>query len=185
MPREKESARFLRLRVRDKTVVHYSPVGFLALMSVPRLLVVVLVIGMGGPLPLAWGQPADSTAFPSDSTTAGPSAVTQRVVAAFSEGNARRLLTPSADRVEISLFGSRTFYSSSQALYVLREFFRSHAPGRFVVADVMETGTSCFVQGRYEEARVTRWHHVYVRLDQPADADLWSLHEVRIEAVDE
>ena len=154
-------------------------------MSVPRLLVAFLVIGIAGPPPLAWGQPADSTALSADSTTALPSAVTQRVVTAFTEGNARRLLTPSADRVEISLFGSRTFYSSSQALYVLREFFRSHAPGRFVVADVMETGTSCFVQGRYEEARMTRRHHVYVRLDQSEDADLWSLHEVRIEAADE
>jgi len=154
-------------------------------MSIPKLLVVLLMIGVVAPPPLVRGQPADSAAASADSTTARPSVVAQRVATAFSEGDARRLLTPSADRVEISLFGSRTFYSSSQALYVLREFFRSHAPGRFVVADVMETGTSCFVQGRYEEARMARRHHVYVRLDQPEDADLWSLHEVRIEAVDE
>jgi hypothetical protein len=110
--------------------------------------------------------------------------VVQRVAAAFTDGNAARLLTPSADRVEIALFGARTFYSSAQALYVLREFFRRHAPQRFQVRDVMEAGTSCFVRGEYEQSRRTRQLQVYVRLGQSED-NLWRLHEVRIEAPSE
>ncbi len=149
-------------------------------MSVSRSLAVFLVLGLGGGLSAAQGQPADSSASVPDSTT-GPPAVAQRVAAAFAEGDARRLLTPSADRVEISLFGNRTFYSSSQAVYVLREFFRSHPPGHFALGDVMEAGTSFFVRGEYEEARRVRRHRVYVRLDQSQGKDLWNLHEVRIE----
>jgi hypothetical protein len=45
----------------------------------------------------------------------------------------------------------------------------------------MEAGTSFFVRGEYEEARMARRHRVYVRLDRPQGKDLWNLHEVRIE----
>ncbi|MEF8816345.1 MAG: DUF4783 domain-containing protein [Salinibacter sp.] len=154
-------------------------------MSVSRSLVVVLLFGLGGAPSVAQGQPADSIATVSDSTTEGPPAVARRVATAFSDGDARRLLTPSADRVEISLFGNRTFYSSSQAVYVLREFFRRHTPGRFVVGDVTEAGASYFVRGEYEEARRVRRHRVYVRLDQPDGEELWNLHELRIEHASE
>jgi hypothetical protein len=149
-------------------------------MSTLRWSLVLLLILVGGAPPVAWGQASDSLAQASDSVEAPP-AVAQRIAAAFSEGDANRLLTPSADRIEISLFGARTFYSSAQALYVLREFFRSHAPRRFQVRDVMETGTSCFVQGEYEQARRARRLQVYVRLGQAEGADLWQLHEIRIE----
>jgi len=146
---------------------------------VQRSLVLLLVV-IGGAPPGACGQAADSIARAPDSTLQAPPAVVQRVATAFTDGNAARLLTPSADRVEITLFGARTFYSSAQALYVLREFFRRHAPQRFQVRNVMEAGTSCFVQGEYEQSRRTRQLQVYVRLGQSED-NLWRLHEVRIE----
>jgi len=137
---------------------------------------------------MAYGQASDSLDPGPDSLHPAPdsaavlqSAVAQRVAGAFSSGDASRLLNPAADRIEISLFGARTFYSSAQALYVLREFFRSHAPRRFRVQDVMETGTSCFVQGEYEQARRARRLQVYVRLGQPEGNELWHLHEIRIE----
>lgn len=157
-----------------------------------RLSMVLLLVGICGAPSVVCGQASDSLerapdslAQDVDSTEAKRSAVAKRVAGAFSEGNASRLLTPSADRVEISLFGTRTFYSSAQALYVLREFFRSHVPGRFVVGDVMETGTTCFVRGAYEEARVERQLRVYVRLDRPERESPWHLQEVRIEGVSE
>ncbi|WP_263785051.1 DUF4783 domain-containing protein [Salinibacter grassmerensis] len=150
-------------------------------MSVPKSLMVLLVVGIGGAPSVVQGQAADSIASVPDSTTEDTPAVARRVATAFAEGDARRLLTPSADRVEISLFGNRTFYSDSQAVYVLREFFRRHPSGRFAMGDVMAAGTSFFVRGEYEEARMARRHHVYVRLDQPQGEDLWNLHEVRIE----
>lgn len=149
---------------------------------------VLLLIGIGGAPPVVWGQATDSlTQVPdsiaqlSDSAEGEQSAVAKRVAGAFSEGDAGRLLTPSADRIEISLFGARTFYSSAQALYVLREFFRSHTPERFQIGDVVETGTSCFVRGEYEQARVARRLQVYVRLDRPEGEDLWHLNEIRID----
>jgi len=149
-------------------------------MSTLRRSLVLLLIVVGGAPPVVWGQAPDSVSRSPDSTEEAP-AVARRVATAFSEGDANRLLTPSADRVEISLFGARTFYSSGQALYVLREFFRTHAPHRFRIRDVMETGTSCFVQGEYEQARRARRLQVYVRLGQTEGKDLWHLQEVRIE----
>ncbi len=139
------------------------------------------MLGMGAFPSIVWGQVPDTVTHAADSTDGGRSAVARRVAVAFSEGDASRLLQPSADRVEISLFGTRTFYSSAQALYVLREFFRSHAPRRFMVGDVMETATSCFVRGEYEQARVERRLQVYVRLDRSDREVPWHLREVRIE----
>lgn len=157
-------------------------------MSDLRLSMVLLLIGLSGAPAVAYGQTSDSldqvpdSAAPApDSATVLQSAVAKRVAGAFSSGDASRLLNPAADRIEISLFGARTFYSSAQALYVLREFFRSHAPRRFVVGNVMETGTTCLVQGAYEEVRVERPLRVYVRLDRSEGEAPWHLQEVRIE----
>lgn len=134
---------------------------------------------------LVQGQTPDSSGQTSDTTQGIPSAVVERVNGAFSEGNADRLLVPSADRVEINLFGTRTYYSSAQALYVMREFFRTHIPDHFEVVDVMETGSSCFVQGRYRQARVDQRLKVYVRLGQVDDGASWHLREVSIETAPE
>ncbi len=180
LPRWGLSARFLR---RKKTALFPFlvswPVACL-MCPVQRSLVLLLVLVGSGPH-VGWGQAADSLASAPDSTLEAPRAVVQRVAAAFAEGNATRLLTPSADRVEITLFGARTFYSNAQALYVLREFFRRHAPHGFRVQDVMEAGTSCFVQGAYEPSRRTSQLQVYVRLGRLKDEDLWRLHEVRVQ----
>lgn len=150
-------------------------------MNVLRLSMVLLLIGTSGSPAVAQGQAQDSSGAASDTSAGGLSVVVERVVTAFSEGDASHLLDPSASRVEVSLFGTRTYYSSAQALYVLRKFFRSHAPRRFLVQDVMETKTSCFVRGRYEQARVTQWLQVYVRLSQSDEEEVWRLHEVNVE----
>jgi hypothetical protein len=157
-------------------------------MSILRLSMALLLIGISGVPSVVCGQASDSLDQVPDSIDPAPdsavalqSAVAKRVAGALSNGDASRLLEPAADRIEISLFGARTFYSSAQALYVLREFFRSHAPRRFVVGNVMETGTTCLVQGAYEEARAGRKLRVYVRLDRPEGGTPWHLQEVRIE----
>jgi hypothetical protein len=109
-----------------------------------------------------------------------PDTVLQRVTTAFSDGNAQLLLSPAADRVEVSLFGTRTFYSSAQAFYVLREFFDTHPPAAFSVNDATGAGRSCFLRGRLDHAHDERTLQVYVRLVHRGDA--WQLHEVRIDA---
>lgn len=146
-------------------------------MTFLRLSLVLFLLGGGGEVSVAWGQAADSTAD-------GPADVVERVTEAFGQGDPERLLVPSADRVEVTLFGARTFYSNAQAFYVLRDFFRSHAPRAFSVNDVTEAGTSCFVRGIYEQDRVDRPLHVFVRFGK-GDEEAWRLHEIRIEDASE
>jgi hypothetical protein len=140
-------------------------------MSLVRLALILLLIG--------GGQSLVDAARAQETSEAVPDTVVQRVSAAFRTGNAQLLLTPSADRVEVSLFGTRTFYSSAQAFYVLREFFDVHPPARFSLADTTGAGSSCFLRGQFEHARDERILRVYVRLVRNEE-DAWRLHEVRI-----
>ena len=143
-------------------------------MSPVRLSLVLLLAGMS--VPVALGQ----TTAPDRPTTV-PDTVVQRVSSAFQSGNAQQLLAPSADRVEVSLFGTRTFYSNAQAFYVLRKFFEAHPPARFALADTTGAGSSFFLRGRFEHTRDERILQVYVRLVRHQD-HAWQLHEVRIGA---
>lgn len=142
-------------------------------MTACRLSLAVLLLGVG-PV-VAWGQPSAAVGA-DDSLTV----VQQRVTEAFAEGAPRDLLSPAAERIELSLFGVRSFYSSAQAFYVLRDFFETHPPRRFRVEDVTTTGDSCFITGRYFHRRGERMLQVYVRLVLRPERS-WILHEVRIE----
>lgn len=146
----------------------------LAPMSVARLTMIVLLVGLST-TPVRAQQQAGTAA------TAVPDTVVQRVSTAFREGNVRRLLTPAADRIEVSLFGTRTFYSSAQAFYVLREFFDTHSPVEFVLVDATGAGKSCFLRGRIAPDRDERPLQVYVRLVRKG-TETWQLHEVRIDS---
>lgn len=137
-----------------------------------RVALLVLLVGMGATT--AWGQPQDST-----SESSQPNQVVDRVTEAFVNGRPEQLLGPATDRVELSLFGTRTLYSSAQAFYVLRDFFSNYTPRRFRVDDVTATASSCFVSGMYEHAQSERALQVFVRLVQQDEA--WRLHEVRID----
>lgn len=154
-------------------------------MTISRLSVVLLLAGLCGTPSAAGGQVPDSANSVADTTWEAPPGVVERVAKSFSEGDAARLLAPSSDRVEVNLFGARTFYSSTQALYVLRKFFRSHVPRRFLVDDVVETGTSCFVRGTYEQAHVAQRLLVFVQLSHSEEEKSWQLQEVRIEKASE
>jgi hypothetical protein len=142
-------------------------------MTPVRIAFPLLLVGMM--VPVARGQtPAAGEARPVRDT------IVTRVVTAFTNGNAQRLLSPAADRVEVSLFGTRTFYSNAQAFYVLEDFFDTHPPTRFEVDDVTETGESCFLRGRFDHRRDERTLQVYVRLTHRDAA--WRLQEIRIAA---
>ncbi|MEM9996969.1 MAG: DUF4783 domain-containing protein, partial [Bacteroidota bacterium] len=62
----------------------------------------------------------------------GPSAADSLLVPQFEEafgaGDAETLLRDAATRVELSLFGRASFYSRTQALFVMRDFFRRYPP---------------------------------------------------------
>ena len=142
-------------------------------MTPARFALPLLLVGMM--VPMARGQSSTAGDAPSVQDT-----ITTRVATAFTSGDAERLLTPAADRVEVSLFGTRTFYSSAQAFYVLDDFFDTHPPARFEVEDVTETGESCFLRGRFDHRRDERTLQVYVRLTHRDAA--WQLQEIRIDA---
>lgn len=109
-----------------------------------------------------------------------PEAVVERVQSAFEDGNADLLLDDAADRVEVSLPGTRAYYSRSQAMYVLREFFDNHGPRRFATKDVSTAGTSFFITGRFWHVRSEQPFSVYTRF---SGTDQAQLQEVRIEPV--
>lgn len=143
-------------------------------MSLSRLSILVLLAGLS--TTAVRGQ--DQVAEPAEAI---PDTLEQRVATAFRAGDVRRLLSPAASRVEVSLFGTRTLYSSAQAFYVLREFFDTHPPADFILADATTTGDSFFLRGRFEHTRDDRPLQVYIRLVRQEETP-WQLQEVRIDS---
>jgi len=127
--------------------------------------VLIAFLGAAGPAP-AWTQPAEEEA------------VVRRVRLSILEGDARALLSPATDRLEVSLFGAQSFYSSAQAQYVLRDFFKNYPPQRFEVVEVARSGGSQMVSGRYWHARTDQPLHMYVYLILRGGA--WQLEGVRV-----
>lgn len=147
--------------------------AFVSLPASARLVLALLFVGLGATGTHGQDQPAVPAVVVPDTVVA-------HISTAFANGDAQVLLTPATDRVEVSLFGTRTFYSSAQAFYVLRDFFDSHPPADFSTGDATATGRSAFVQGRYSHRRDERTLQVYVRLVHRDDR--WKLQEVRIDA---
>jgi hypothetical protein len=111
-----------------------------------------------------------------------PSELIERVSSAFQNGDAQKLLGETSNRIEVGLPGTRAYYSRSQAVYVLREFFEEHVPTRFSVEDVSEAGTSYFVTGRFWYSRSEQPMHVYTRF---ANGDAYTVYEIRVEPIRE
>lgn len=104
----------------------------------------------------------------------------QHVTSGFEAGDARTLLQDAADRVEISLFGTRTFYSRGQAFYVVDNFFQEYGPRRFALEDTVAADGSSFLTGRYWHVRTDRPLQVFIRMGTPDQQ--WKIQEVRIES---
>jgi hypothetical protein len=107
-----------------------------------------------------------------------PEAILNDLANALTGGDAEALLANGSDRVEVSLFGTRTYYSRAQALYVLRDFFKKYGPRRFEADDVAEAGQMYFVTGRYWHLRAERPLRIYLRVSLQNES--WRLHEVRV-----
>lgn len=122
---------------------------------------------------------AQSTSAQQSSPAQVPEVAVEQLGDAFSNGNEQALLAQAADRVEVSLFGTRTYYSRSQALYVMRDFFEKYAPRRFEAGEVAETGESYFVTGQYWHVRAETPLRVYLRVS--VDGETWHLHEIRVQ----
>lgn len=102
-----------------------------------------------------------------------------RIADAFRSGNAQHLLTPAAERVEISILGMQTYYSRAQALYVMQDFFKNFAPRDFTFGDVSHTEDDFFATAQYWYGQAERPLQAYVRLVRRDDA--WLLQEIRLD----
>jgi hypothetical protein len=147
---------------------------FSSFMSHTRLTMVVLLTMLSATAALAQERIGETT-------KAVPDTVMQRVTTAFRDGDARRLLSLAADRVEVSLFGTRTFYSRAQAYYVLRNFFDEYPPTNFALVDATGAGKSSFLRGRVDHSRGERPLRTYVRMVRHENG-FWQVHEVRIDS---
>jgi hypothetical protein len=122
------------------------------------------------------GDSPDSTVV----SSAVPGRIVDRVASSFADGDAEQLLGETSERIEVGLPGTRAYYSRSQAVYVLREFFDDHDPTRFEVEDVSKAGASYFVTGRFWHSRSEQPMHVYTRF---ATRGSNHLHEIRVEPI--
>jgi hypothetical protein len=105
-----------------------------------------------------------------------------RVAEAFQGGDAQQLLTPAAERVEISILGMQTVYSRAQALYVMQDFFRNFAPREFAFGDVSQAENDFFATAQYWYGQAERPLQVYVRLVRRDES--WLLQEIRLDRVE-
>lgn len=129
----------------------------------------LIILAVGGSPPRAGAQQASD-----------PEAeARERIEHAFQEGDAQRLLTPAAERVEISILGMQTFYSRAQALYVLQDFFKNYAPRKFAFEDVSRAEDDFFATAQYWYGQAERPLQVYVRLVRREDE--WVLQELRLD----
>ncbi len=104
----------------------------------------------------------------------------QHVEQAFASGDAQALVQQAGNRVEVSLLGTTTLYSRSQAQYVLQEFFRQYPPRAFTLERVSTTEGSTFADGDYYYEHEERPLRVFLRL-HPASGQRWEIREIRIE----
>jgi hypothetical protein len=120
------------------------------------------------------GAPLQTLAQPTD-----PEAeARERIAEAFRDGDAERLLTPAAERIEASILGMQTYYSRAQALFVLQDFFKNFEPRKFAFGDVSRAEDDFFATGQYWYGQAERPLQVYVRLTRRDDA--WVLQEIRL-----
>jgi hypothetical protein len=139
-------------------------------------LVLVASLGFSGSL-----RAQDASPSSAELPQAPLQSVEQSLIKGLQAGDARQLLHNAADRVEISLFGARTFYSQSQAFYVVRDFFGEHPPRRVELRDTVQTDESYFLTGRYWHTRTDQPLDVFIRMQH--DSEQWTVHEIRIESV--
>ncbi|MEL7363573.1 MAG: DUF4783 domain-containing protein [Bacteroidota bacterium] len=98
--------------------------------------------------------------------------------AAFGDGNAEALLESAAPRLELSIFGRASFYSRTQALFVMRDFFRRYPPESVSFRDQSIGENTRTLLGQYKELGGGRCR-VAVRLRWRADA--WEVRAVRLD----
>lgn len=102
-----------------------------------------------------------------------------RVEAGLRNGDAEAVLVDAAPRLEIVLFGQGGTYRRSQAVHVLRDFFRRYPPDRVAFADGSQSDDGRTAIGRY-------WAQdggapLTLRVLHRVSDDEWALVSIRVE----
>lgn len=134
----------------------------------------MLFIGLGMLFPSI--STAQSSSPPPDSSA--HAAAVDRVTTTFEDGSPETLFAAAAERIDLSVLGSRSYYSRSQAFYVVRDYFRQHAPRSFTIDRTTNTESSLFIMGTYHHNQADAPVRVVVRFDEGSTA--WIFHELRI-----
>jgi len=123
--------------------------------------------------------PAVATAQTTVADTTLQTQALEHVRDAFARGDARALLAPATERIEMTLLGRSTHYSRSQAIYVMEEFFRDYPPEQFAVEDTSGAEGSWFMAYEYWSTRGQDPMQVFIRVRTLADS--WEVREIRVE----
>jgi len=123
--------------------------------------------------------PAVATAQTMVADTTLQTQALEHVRDAFARGDARALLAPATERIEMTLLGRSTHYSRSQAIYVMEEFFRDYPPEQFAVEDTSGAEGSWFMAYEYWSTRGQDPMQVFIRVRTLADS--WEVREIRVE----
>lgn len=115
---------------------------------------------------------------PNSSALGQSRGVVKSIESALNRGNVQKLLSHSADRVAVAVFGEAREYSQAQAEYVLKDFFKEHPVASFSFDDSSETERGMFIQGRLHYRGSNRPLRVFVRLQMKREK--WELREIII-----
>ncbi|NBC00797.1 MAG: DUF4783 domain-containing protein [Bacteroidetes bacterium] len=128
---------------------------------------------------LTTAGPAVATAQTTVADTSLQTQALEHVRDAFARGDARALLAPATERIEMTLLGRSTHYSRSQAIYVMEEFFRDYPPEQFAVEDTSGAEGSWFMAYEYWSTRGQEPMQVFIRVRTLDDS--WEVREIRVE----
>lgn len=101
---------------------------------------------------------------------------------AIEEGNAATLADRSSAYVEISILGTSTLYSRSQAGYILKEFFRENPSGPFAFQRRINVGNDWYMHGTYWNEARQETYRVELRLRM--NNGTYEIKNIRITYVD-
>ncbi len=85
------------------------------------------------------------------------------ILAYLSEGDAEALIGHAEEYIELALLEQPRRYTRSQALYVLRKFFRQYSPDGFSLDHSMTQGQEWWLTGSYSVRDEIQGLRVYLR----------------------
>lgn len=102
----------------------------------------------------------------------------ERIQAAMAAGDAEGVLSGAEDRVDIALLGQGRLYNRAQAIFVMKDFFRSYPPKSYTIRNEEREAANWFAIGRYTNRYDGAEFSVYLRLRLRSSS--WRLAAIRV-----